>query len=58
MFGNVLDRKPAFLDYKNMDEKKNVAKLAIFHREMVLVTIMKFLIFFFLGIIRQKKRVW
>ena len=58
VFGNVLDRKPAFLDYKNMDEKKNVAKLAIFQREMVLVTIMKFLIFFFLGIIRQKKRVW
>ena len=30
VFGNVLDRKLAFLDYKNMDEKKNVAKLAIF----------------------------
>ena len=31
VFGNVLDRKLAFLDYKNMDEKK-VAKLAIFQR--------------------------
>ena len=31
VFGNVLDRKLAFLDYKNMDLKK-VAKLAIFQR--------------------------
>ena len=31
VFGNVLDRKLAFLDYKNMDFKK-VAKLAIFQR--------------------------
>ena len=31
VFGNVLDRKLPFLDYKNMDLKK-VAKLAIFQR--------------------------
>ena len=31
VFGNVLDRKLAFLDYKNMDEKK-VGKWAIFQR--------------------------
>ena len=30
-FYNVLERKLAFLDYKNMDEKK-AAKLAIFQR--------------------------
>ena len=32
VFGNVLDRKLAFLDYKNMDLKK-VAKLAFFQRD-------------------------
>ena len=31
VIGNVLDRKLAFLDYKNMDYKK-VAKLAFFQR--------------------------
>ena len=56
VFGNVLDRKLAFLDYKNMDFKK-VAKLAIFQRgqPMVSTKIMKFLYLFFLGKIRQKK---
>ena len=31
VFGNVLDRKLPFLDYKNMDLKK-IEKLAIFQR--------------------------
>ena len=49
MFGNVLDRKLAFLDYKNMDLKK-VAKLAFSQRgsSMVLPKIMKFLYLFVL----------
>ena len=31
-FCNVLDRKLAFLDYKNMDEKKKAAILVFFER--------------------------
>ena len=56
VFGDVLDRKLPFLDYKNMDLKK-VAKLAFFQRgkSMVSAKIMKFLYLFFLGKIRQKK---
>ena len=44
VFGNVLDRKLAFLNYKYMDEKK-VAKLAFFQwgHAIVLAKSMKFL---------------
>ena len=31
-FCKVLDRKLAFLDYKNMDKKKKAAKLVFFQR--------------------------
>ena len=33
VFGNVLDRKQAFLGYKNMDEKKN-RKFGIFPKRL------------------------
>ena len=56
MFGNVLDRKLAFLDYKIMGFKK-VANFAILQRgkSMVFAKIKKFLYLFFLGKIRQKE---
>ena len=58
VFGNVLDRKLAFLDYKNMHLKKSQNwHFAFLQRgwSMVFAKIMKSVYFFFLGKTRQKK---
>ena len=52
MFGNFLDRKLAFLDYKNNDLKK----LKNLHLSMVLDKINQFLYLFMLGKTGQEKK--